>query len=645
MLTIKRLVLISIVICPFFKISAIGKLAEIRYKLELADSTERIDALLELAEYYKNYHGDSCLKYANIALQESTDQDYYNGKLKAHHNIGIGFYLNDLFDQSMSHYNTALSMANETNNTYDAGQIHSNMAILHEVNEQFDKAFEHYDKAITLLKDTTDNNITSAILINMGVLYARTGDYSLAMTKLLEAKNLMVLSPDYNRDQYMLLNLNIVEIYKLQNELIKAEQLLAKLEGELINGYTTFAKVSFYLAKGNLMQLTSKNNEVIPAYNKAIELSQLMGNKRKEMVAHRQLAEHYRNQQQYSNAYKEHCLYTNLKDSVFNEDKNKQLLEVEAKYKANSQKLEIETLHKEQKINEMALLRSRTRIYYLIGFTLLVILILLLLLWGYRYKIQTNNILKNTNNQLVNSEKKLLNLNDLKNDLIRILGHDLKNPLNTIIIFSDLLLLDKLFPEHSKNRKYVENILQTAQSANVLIENIVHWARLQQGEYNLVSNYFNCYEMANIAIDPYKSQANNKNIAINININKTDIAYGDSFTYQVIIGNLINNAIKYSNEGDDISVESERINNFIKIKVRDEGVGISADIQEKIMGNKGLYTSPGTQNEKGTGFGIKLCQNYIDLNKGEFGLHSEPGQGSEFYFTFPIDNIDIKAKQ
>jgi signal transduction histidine kinase len=104
---------------------------------------------------------------------------------------------------------------------------------------------------------------------------------------------------------------------------------------------------------------------------------------------------------------------------------------------------------------------------------------------------------------------------------------------------------------------------------------------------------------------------------------------------KAIFRNLISNAIKYTNVGGNISITAAEENRFVKIRVADNGVGITNQIKERLFKIDDFHSSPGTNNEHGTGLGLLFCKEFVDLHGGEIQVESEPGMGSIFKFTLP----------
>ncbi|RJP56945.1 MAG: sensor histidine kinase, partial [Ignavibacteriales bacterium] len=134
----------------------------------------------------------------------------------------------------------------------------------------------------------------------------------------------------------------------------------------------------------------------------------------------------------------------------------------------------------------------------------------------------------------------------------------------------------------------------------------------------------------------YRLASKNKNIALKIDSDEMTEFIGDKFVIETVIGNFVDNAIKFSPNGSEVIVSGQRKNNTIEISVKDSGVGIDEKVRENLFKVDFKYSSPGTNNEKGTGLGLKICKEFAELHGGTIEVKSEIGKGSNFILKIPV---------
>ena len=145
-------------------------------------------------------------------------------------------------------------------------------------------------------------------------------------------------------------------------------------------------------------------------------------------------------------------------------------------------------------------------------------------------------------------------------------------------------------------------------------------------------------EMANLVLETIgllKSSANSKMIKIKSDLQPGCIALADGYMVRTILRNLLSNAIKFTYQEGEIKIKSTILENYIRIDISDNGMGIRAVDQELIFKVDQKFRSLGTANEQGTGLGLILCKEFVEKNAGEIGLESIEGKGSTFYFILP----------
>jgi signal transduction histidine kinase len=226
----------------------------------------------------------------------------------------------------------------------------------------------------------------------------------------------------------------------------------------------------------------------------------------------------------------------------------------------------------------------------------------------------------------------LQDLDNYKNAVFATLSHDIKTPIKNAKTIFDLLLDDDLDKEEKKKIIELASI-QMAETGS-LVENILYWAKTQMNGLKVYKTEFRLSEVAESVLNNNQIQLSYKKIELQKNISEGILAYGDREFFEIILGNLIKNAIKYSNTGGKITILT-RINadRMIDIQVIDEGVGIPAERLNDIF-SSGSSTR-GTLNEKGTGLGLKISKLYTELNGGEIYIFSKAGLGSKIGFTIP----------
>ncbi len=228
----------------------------------------------------------------------------------------------------------------------------------------------------------------------------------------------------------------------------------------------------------------------------------------------------------------------------------------------------------------------------------------------------------------------LTQLNAFKNRLFSIIAHDLKSPIYALRnLFRNMQQYD--LPA-SEIKEMVPEVVGELDHTTNLMENVLHWARSQMQAYTVKPQPIDASELATEVIRLLRLQADAKSVRVTLKADVSAIAYADRDMIHLILRNLLSNAIKYTPENGAIEVGTHRTQNGVSLSVHDTGTGISAEALEKIR-ESNFYSTKGTAGEAGTGLGLMLCKEFINVNGGTLQIDSLPGKGSTFTFTLPPD--------
>jgi len=234
---------------------------------------------------------------------------------------------------------------------------------------------------------------------------------------------------------------------------------------------------------------------------------------------------------------------------------------------------------------------------------------------------------------LLESEMKLRDLNAQKDKFFSIIAHDLKSPFNAIIGFSDLLMDQINEKDYEGIYEYAKIIGQSSHRAMDLLMNLLEWSHSQTGRmlFNPIS--FDLVGLIKENIGLFENIASQKAISIKKVLPQESPVFADKPMISTVLRNLTSNAIKFTKEGGEINILVEKNSKEIIFSVSDNGIGIEPKRLEKLFRIGESDSTPGTNNEKGTGLGLILCKEFVENHGGKIWAESEEGKGSTFYFT------------
>jgi signal transduction histidine kinase len=240
--------------------------------------------------------------------------------------------------------------------------------------------------------------------------------------------------------------------------------------------------------------------------------------------------------------------------------------------------------------------------------------------------------------QLREYSEELKHSNTTKDRMLSIIAHDLRNPFNALVNLSEMLIPEIEAGNCESGIEYTRMMHDSAIQGYQLLLNLLDWARQQGGKIVYKPRQFDIKNVINSNISIVSLSAASKGITIEFNANGEMPLNSDESILSTVFRNLLSNAVKYTPEGGLINVKVTNAGGYYNISVKDSGVGIPADKIENLFEDGAKTSTPGTNSEGGTGLGLVLCSDFVQILGGKIWVESVEGEGSTFTFSVP-ENI------
>ncbi len=309
-----------------------------------------------------------------------------------------------------------------------------------------------------------------------------------------------------------------------------------------------------------------------------------------------------------------------LEDSIKTVKVDELRLDLQEKYETNEKEAE----------NQLLSLKNRQQSRMLVGAGILIVLAIAIVLYIFRLQRKTQHL-----NERISAQAVSLNqLNKTKDRLFSIIGHDLRGPITAFETVTSVIqnYLDK--KDFSKVDEILDQVDQSAKSLKLLLNNLLNWSLSQQEEIQLNIGPLLLQPLVDDALEAYRDAASQKQIRL-VSKLQAEKVQADEDTLSTVFRNLISNAIKFSPMGSEIRIEPEIDGQFLKIKVTDQGIGIPENKINKLFIIDKEKVRRGTSKEKGSGLGLVLVKEFVEMNQGTIQLSSEEGKGSTFSISLP----------
>jgi len=233
--------------------------------------------------------------------------------------------------------------------------------------------------------------------------------------------------------------------------------------------------------------------------------------------------------------------------------------------------------------------------------------------------------------------KELEDLQTHKENVLAILSHDLRSPLTTIIGIANFLKsnLDTMEPQEVK--EFVEMIHTSSNNELAILDNLLEWARIKYASDLFSPKKLKLTEYIDRVFKTLKETASRNTIHLHNETEENTFVFADDKMLISIIQNIVSNAIKHTEKGGTVSISAKTMNENMIIQVKDTGVGMSKEMQDKLFSPQMKTLSKARKDKKGAGIGLLLVKGFVEKNGGKVWVESIVGEGSSFYFTLPIE--------
>jgi len=611
-------------------------------KKDLEATISIIDSLNDRSSYYVRTFPDSGIEIGKKSLLLAERNDYTEGKAMALKLIGSNYWSKGYFDMGLEYFYKSLEYYEELNDIDGLSRVYNNIGLIYLTTKELNKSIEFLEKSIALSKKIDSKFMLGNSYYNLGLVYNSQMKYeksikqiALSLPYLFQSKNIYGYSQalSYQGDNFIKTEQYDKALEYLNKALESLDTTIDIRSKSIIMNHFS----NYYLCTGDHKKALEYAFE---AYHISLDLDLLYDQWKSTEYISRAYAEIGN----FDSAYKYRSLYSDLIDSLRNEEevKKKKEIEMEYNFSKKTRQMELEQ-HKKELEFQNQIYRGNLLLYFISAAFVLLLIVAFIIYRDYKQKsrmndllIEKNNLITNQKDELEHLNKELDESNSTKDKFFSIIAHDLRNPISALKQVTDMLALEFDTFEEDEKKELIGLLKKSSDSVSQLLDNLLTWSRSQRGIIEFEPEEFDLSELVKMIIDLQTNQAARKNIQLVNSMPDYLKINADKNMINTVIRNLISNAIKFTNNGGKVEINAQKLSDRIEIDVEDNGVGMDEDTTTKLFKIDKTFTTEGTNEEVGTGLGLILCKEFIDKHNGNISVESTPDKGSMFVISIPI---------
>ncbi|WP_282638450.1 tetratricopeptide repeat-containing sensor histidine kinase [Sphingobacterium thalpophilum] len=629
--------------------------------------TAHVNQLTATGYHYWSNHPDSTILLSEEALGLSERIGYTEGKIKSLQNLGIGSYEKGKYSAAIGFYNRAASLAEETKKYEKAANILANSAMPYISLGNHTQALRQLNKAIGIAKKYNFSSIEAHAMHNIGMVYHYQKKDNEAIKYYNKSLKMYESTGDTSRSTFIFCNIGHLYLHKRafkesKEYYLKALELAEKYNNLKALGNAQQSLGAFYLEQEdykNALPYFLLAKQTFESTGEKTEYLRLLDNLTNCYLGLKDSANAYRfaqlgytlSEQQGQLYYKQNAanylseilekrgdlkqslryykIYKSASDSLYSANNRDELVRQEENYKYEQKQSELE-------------IKMEKRNYLLLAAGIVIISLLsvaFMLIRSVKEKKRNNAILRSTNSFIEEQNEQLEASDEFQRSLIHVIAHDFRLPLSNL---KNILLL---FTNNHYSPSEIQKLLSTCYrdivSLSELLENLLIWVTQQLNVRKLSNNRFVVKEVFTAVGKLYEDRLIEKDISLKIDCDSSLAVFADQMAITAVVRNLLDNAIKFSEQNGIISLSAHLHDseNKVILTISDNGVGLSQEVKAKLHENSLPISELGTHREKGYGIGLLLCLHFLKLSSSKLFVDSNTGEGTRFWFELEQANL------
>ncbi|UXX78770.1 ATP-binding protein [Reichenbachiella carrageenanivorans] len=603
-------------------------------EINTATDSALVDIYNEISWGYRNIETDSTIHYAQLALKLSRELNYLNGINHSLNYLGIAYRNRSNYSKALELFFEALKSSEYSKDLQEISYTLINIGNIYIFQTNYHGAIDYFQRALENAKMIENKNI-------MAYCYLNIGRSLVGLNKLESAeenyKKAQALRTDMNDLEGLVIsNVDMAELYIKQQLPDKALQLLqTNLSNVMKLNHTSTLSLSYI----NMAQCYEMKHELVLAKDyveKSMEINRAYGLKNNEAQALQLLSKILEQSENFDMALSYFKKYVATKDSIFNEENTRKIESLHAIYQSEKSEVETKYLREQSRLNQVIIKRQQAIIILSVVACLLFLTVAIVAFWSSNERKKLNAQIEMQKEKAFKHNNDLIDINNEKNNLIRILSHDLRAPINNIKGLTQIHQMEHTEFNEADNQS-LELIKSESDRILSMISKILNVEALQLESKKDPFERVNLIKVLENTLASFNKTAQNKDIQLVSNFQIHELfVLGDQVHLYQIFENLISNAIKFSPPHTTVALDLNIVGHSVQVSLKDEGPGLTKDDEKKIFKKFQTLSAKPTGNEVSTGLGLSIVKKYVKQMKGKVWYETTLGKGTTFIVQFTL---------
>jgi signal transduction histidine kinase/ActR/RegA family two-component response regulator len=545
---------------------------------------------------------------------------------------GTAYELLGDYPSAVKDYLNALKAAAEEGSKQRVADEYNVLGRIYDKMGNYPEAQKNYLNSSKLALEIGDKAYIALTHVNLGEVCYKQRDFPGALNNYLYALKIRE-EIDYTIYEIADVHNKIALVYFMEHKYPEALKNCFSALKIYENLKEKYGMAFSYNLLGNIYEKQKNYTEALKYQTKSLEIATETNVKDIKKSAYESLASINAGMQNYKAAYQNEVLFKQVYDSLYNKENERKLTGLQMQFEFNKQQdsIQAEQLKKDNIAQQQI---RRQKAYLGIGIAGFIFLgtLLFFVFNSYRNQRKATAAMALAKMRAEQSEK-------FKEKFLANMSHEIRTPMNAVLGMANLVL-DR--PLDDKQRGYVAGIKKSSENLLVILNDILDLSKLEAGKMHLEMAPFKVHEQVTHVMDIMRFKADEKGLAFTADIagDVPSIIIGDAARLNAVLLNLIGNAIKFTEKGNvslTVCSSQSSVENAIALKftVRDTGIGISDEQQQRIFESFEQGDNGTSRRYGGTGLGLTIAKTLIELQGGTISLKSEPGKSTEFSFIIP----------